>query len=46
MFRMAQTPGAIRFTGRGLGQDNEQVYAERLGIDADGLARLRADGVI
>jgi crotonobetainyl-CoA:carnitine CoA-transferase CaiB-like acyl-CoA transferase len=46
MLRMAQTPGAIRFAGRRLGQDNEDVYAERLGIDPQRLAELRADGVI
>lgn len=46
MFRMAQTPGGIRFAGRRLGQDNEAVYAERLGIDPDRLDALRADGVI
>jgi crotonobetainyl-CoA:carnitine CoA-transferase CaiB-like acyl-CoA transferase len=45
MFRLAGTPGAIRFTGRGLGQDNETVYAE-LGLDEQRLAELRDDGVI
>ena len=28
MFRLSQSPGSIRFTGRRLGQDNEQVYGE------------------
>jgi crotonobetainyl-CoA:carnitine CoA-transferase CaiB-like acyl-CoA transferase len=46
MFRMGETPGAIRFTGRRLGQDNDHVYAERLGIDSRRLAELRAEGVI
>ena len=36
----------IRFPGRRLGQDTEQIYAERLGLDSDRVARLRADGVI
>ena len=27
MFRLSESPGSIRFTGRRLGQDNEQVYA-------------------
>ncbi len=46
MFRMRGTPGAIRFTGRRLGQDNEDVYIERLGLDGRRLAELRAEGVI
>ena len=31
MFRLSESPGAIRFTGRRLGQDNERVYASVLG---------------
>ncbi len=46
MFRLSQSPGSIRFTGRGLGQDNEQVYGERLGLDPDRIAELRAEGAI
>ena len=46
MFRLAETPGGIRFSGRRLGQDNDEVYAQLLGIDGDKLARLREEGVI
>jgi len=45
MFRLSDSPGSIRFTGRGLGQDNEQVYGE-LGLGPDRIAELRADGAI
>lgn len=45
LFRMGTTPGAIRWAGRKLGQDNETVYAE-LGVDAERLAELRRKGVI
>jgi crotonobetainyl-CoA:carnitine CoA-transferase CaiB-like acyl-CoA transferase len=45
-FRMSDTPGGIRFTGRGLGQDNEAVYRDELDISDDELARLRAEGVL
>jgi crotonobetainyl-CoA:carnitine CoA-transferase CaiB-like acyl-CoA transferase len=46
MFRLSATPGGIRFAGRGLGQDNGEVYAELLGLDGDRLDRLRDEGVI
>lgn len=39
-------PGAIRFAGRRLGQDNEYIYSERLGLDAERLAELREQGAI
>src|ERR671927_344463 len=41
MFRLSATPGQIRYPGRRLGQDTEQVYTELLGLDADQLAKLR-----
>ena len=46
LFRLGQSPGAIRFAGRRLGQDSDSVYGERLGFDRRRLAELRADGVI
>ena len=46
MFRMMGTPGAIRFPGRRLGQDNEQVYSESLGLAPDQVAALKAKGVV
>jgi crotonobetainyl-CoA:carnitine CoA-transferase CaiB-like acyl-CoA transferase len=45
-FRLLGSPGRIRFAGRALGQDNEHVYAERLGLDRERIEQLRADGVI
>jgi crotonobetainyl-CoA:carnitine CoA-transferase CaiB-like acyl-CoA transferase len=45
MVRLMGTPGQIRWPGRRLGQDNEQLYQELLGIDADELAKLQAEGV-
>ncbi len=45
MVRLLGTPGRIRFPGRRLGQDNEEIYGE-LGLDGDDLAKLREEGVI
>jgi crotonobetainyl-CoA:carnitine CoA-transferase CaiB-like acyl-CoA transferase len=44
-FRMQATPGQIRFGGRRLGQDNDEVYAE-LGLDRAERARLREQDVV
>jgi crotonobetainyl-CoA:carnitine CoA-transferase CaiB-like acyl-CoA transferase len=46
VFRLSHTPGRINFAGRRLGQDNEEVYCEELGISRDALAQLRRDGVL
>jgi crotonobetainyl-CoA:carnitine CoA-transferase CaiB-like acyl-CoA transferase len=46
MFRLGDTPGAIRFPGRKLGQDTAEVYAQLLGLHADDLAKLREAGVL
>jgi crotonobetainyl-CoA:carnitine CoA-transferase CaiB-like acyl-CoA transferase len=45
IFRLGETPGGIRWTGRRLGQDNDAVYAD-LGVDAERLAVLREKGVV
>ena len=46
MFRLGDTPGAIRFPGRKLGQDTAEVYAELLDLNADQLVKLREAGVV
>jgi|GEM_PF-1516424 len=46
MVRMLGTPGAVRFAGRRLGQDNEDVYCGELGLTRDELAALRRRGVV
>jgi crotonobetainyl-CoA:carnitine CoA-transferase CaiB-like acyl-CoA transferase len=45
LWRMSQTPGQIRHTGRGLGADTDTVLGE-LGYQQDEVVRLREDGVI
>jgi crotonobetainyl-CoA:carnitine CoA-transferase CaiB-like acyl-CoA transferase len=46
LYRLSQTPGRIRWTGRARGTDNEQVYLNRLGLTSADLAELRENGVI
>jgi crotonobetainyl-CoA:carnitine CoA-transferase CaiB-like acyl-CoA transferase len=46
MFRLSESPGKIRFAGRRLGQDNEEIYVDRLGLDDAHVAQLRERGVI
>ncbi len=45
MFRLSETPGKVRWAGRGLGQDNFEVYGE-LGITPEQLAELKASGAV
>ncbi|MEU6713486.1 CoA transferase [Nonomuraea sp. NPDC046802] len=45
LFRMSETPGEIRWPGRPLGRDTDEVLAE-LGYDGELIAALREDGVI
>lgn len=44
--KMSLTPGAIRWTGPDLGQHNDAVYGELLGIDSETLADLVQRGII
>jgi len=46
LFRLSQTPGRIRFTGRAHGADTERVLRARLGLADTQLTALRAAGVI
>jgi len=46
LFRMSQTTGAIRFTGRGLGADTDEVLRNYLGMGDEEIAALRRRGVI
>lgn len=44
--RLSETPGDIRWTGPALGEHSEQILAERLGLNADNIAALRAKGAV
>jgi len=45
LFRMSDTPGSVRFAGRALGADTDEVLGE-IGIAADRIEALRARGVV
>jgi crotonobetainyl-CoA:carnitine CoA-transferase CaiB-like acyl-CoA transferase len=45
LFRMLGTPGAVRWPGRRVGQNNEGVYGE-VGVSLERLADLRRQGAI
>ena len=44
--RLSRTPGAVRHTGPVLGAHTDEVLRDWAGIDADGIAALRAQRVI
>ncbi len=45
LFRMSETPGSIRFTGRDLGADTDEVLRE-VGVDVSTIEKLRGEGVL
>jgi crotonobetainyl-CoA:carnitine CoA-transferase CaiB-like acyl-CoA transferase len=46
MYRLSETPGKIRFTGRAHGADTDEVLTTRLGLSSDELAELRSLGAV
>lgn len=46
LYRMSETPGSIRSTGRAHAADTEAVLSERLGMSRERIAELRAADVI
>ncbi|MGW1251749.1 CaiB/BaiF CoA transferase family protein [Streptomyces sp. NPDC002535] len=43
---LSATPGSIRSLGAALGEHTDEVLADILGLDADAVAELRAEGVV
>ncbi len=44
--KLSETPGAVRWPGPALGEHTDVVLAERLGLSAEKIATLRAEGVV
>jgi crotonobetainyl-CoA:carnitine CoA-transferase CaiB-like acyl-CoA transferase len=45
-YRMSRTPGELRAPGPALGEHNDEVFSEMLGLDAAEIARLKEERVI
>lgn len=46
LYRFSETPGAIRFTGRGHAADTDAVLLDELGMSPDRLEQLKDRGVV
>jgi crotonobetainyl-CoA:carnitine CoA-transferase CaiB-like acyl-CoA transferase len=46
MWRMSESPGQIRFTGRALGADTDTILIDELGYSMERVGELREEGVI
>ncbi|MDQ2672563.1 MAG: CoA transferase, partial [Actinomycetota bacterium] len=44
--RLSETPGKVRWTGPKLGQHNDEVFKEVLGMTEENLDRLRERGIV
>ena len=44
--RMSRTPGNIRFTGRALGENTDEILIDEFGMDKERIASLRERGVL
>jgi crotonobetainyl-CoA:carnitine CoA-transferase CaiB-like acyl-CoA transferase len=43
---LSETPGRVHYLGRAVGEDNDAVYGELLGLDAERIEALRDAGII
>jgi crotonobetainyl-CoA:carnitine CoA-transferase CaiB-like acyl-CoA transferase len=46
LYRLSESPGRIRFTGRAHGADTAEILSEIAGLDRSDVARLREQGVV
>lgn len=46
LFRLSETPGRIKWTGRPIGADNATVFVDQLGLTPERVAKLREKGIL
>jgi crotonobetainyl-CoA:carnitine CoA-transferase CaiB-like acyl-CoA transferase len=44
--RMVGTPGSVRYAGKSIGADNDEVYREQLGYSQETLDALASEGIV
>jgi succinyl-CoA--D-citramalate CoA-transferase len=44
--RLSETPGGVRWTGPKLGQHNQEIYTQVLGMSEEDLDALRERGIV
>ncbi len=44
--KMSGTPGQVKWAGAEIGEFNKEIYCDRLGLSAQELEKLKADGVV
>jgi len=44
--KLSETPGEVRHAGQQLGESNEEIYGELLGMNTQQIEQLKTEGVI
>ena len=44
--KFSRTPGNIKFLGKEIGADNDEIFKQRLGMKIDEIKKLKEEGII
>ena len=44
--KLSRPPGIIKFIGRKIGADNDEIFKQRLGMKIDEIKKLKEEGII
>jgi formyl-CoA transferase len=44
--KLSRTPGNIKFLGKEIGADNDEIFKQRLGMNIDEIKKLKEEGII